>query len=563
MTSQEIHQIIINKGRGSWNFLKFTLPTEYKKIANCPGRTFPEKAYNYTHLSEPEKCIVCSEPARFTTYENGYTQYCCKKCYETVHGEKIRTAQQRGAYKNVGQKAKETFLKNGGSYEEVVKKQQQTMMSRYGVKNAGQMEDRIEKVKKSNIKKYGTEKNPLLTDSMIHRHKSGDVGFNSKKFKLFLSENNVINSSQLPHVKKIKSMKNLDIVVKRLLSLGSRLEGIVEPMFTRDNYFGSREGKYLFKCCKCNSEFNDTLINGKIPRCTKCYPLYAEKSFAQKEIFLYLQSLGLECLYNDRKTLGGLELDIYIPAQKIAIEYHGLYWHSELNGKDKHYHINKLTKCESLGIRLIQIFDDEWIHLQSIIKSRLKYICTIHTSNISARKCEIKEISAKEKNNFLYKHHIQGEDKSKIKIGAFYENKLIAVMTFGGLRRALGAIAKQDEFELMRFCTSNKSQGISSRLLSFFIKNYHPKKIISYADRRWSNGNLYEVLGFKKISDGTPNYWYLDKKMNRIHRYTYRKNVLQKKLPIFNPALTEWQNMQLNGFDRIWDCGSLKYSMVF
>lgn len=56
---------------------------------------------------------------------------------------------------------------------------------------------------------------------------------------------------------------------------------------------------------------------------------------------------------------------------------------------------------------------------------------------------------------------------------------------------------------------------------------------------------------------------YLDKnRTTRMHRYSFRKNVLSKKLPIFDSALTEWQNMQLNGYDRVWDCGNLKYEIV-
>lgn len=97
-----------------------------------------------------------------------------------------------------------------------------------------------------------------------------------------------------------------------------------------------------------------------------------------------------------------------------------------------------------------------------------------------------------------------------------------------------------------------------------FTKNYNPQKIVSYADRRWtySKTNLYDKLGFVKIDDGIPNYWYIDNTWERIHRFNFRKNVLNEKLQNFDENLTEWENMQINGYDRIWDCGHLKYELT-
>jgi len=116
------------------------------------------------------------------------------------------------------------------------------------------------------------------------------------------------------------------------------------------------------------------------------------------------------------------------------------------------------------------------------------------------------------------------------------------------------------EYELLRFSTSKRVVGISGKLLSYFITNYNPTKIITYADRRWSIGNLYEKIGFTFIHNSVPNYWYFKVgEDRRWHRFNFRKDQLPKKLPIFDPSLTEWENMQLNGYDRIWDCGNMKF----
>ena len=63
-----------------------------------------------------------------------------------------------------------------------------------------------------------------------------------------------------------------------------------------------------------------------------------------------------------------------MPKLHIAIEYNGLRWHSEEFNKDKNYHLNKLIKCNEKGIRLIQIFEDEWIEKQEIVLKKIKHI---------------------------------------------------------------------------------------------------------------------------------------------------------------------------------------------
>jgi hypothetical protein len=328
-----------------------------------------------------------------------------------------------------------------------------------------------------------------------------------------------------------------------------------------ENEYSSTKLKYKFKCNICQNIFYDDITNGRLPRCLICHP--HQKSNSETEIYQYLKSIyDGEILRGNKTVLDGKELDIYIPDKNIAIEFDGLMWHSEIFGKkDKNYHLNKTKECEKKGIRLIHIFEDEWINKKEIAKSRLLHILNLKKDKkIYARNCTTKEITSNLKNEFLLLNHMQGTDNSSISIGAFFENELVSVMTFGALRRALGnKTSPKNEYELMRFVTGKNVVGISSKLLSHFIKTYRPTKIVSYADRRWSIGNLYEQIGFKKISDGTPNYWYIDNRQHRYHRFGFRKNILHKKLKIFNIKLTEWQNMQLNGYDRIWDCGSLKY----
>lgn len=71
------------------------------------------------------------------------------------------------------------------------------------------------------------------------------------------------------------------------------------------------------------------------------------------EIFLetFLKNNKIEYLRKNKTIIKPLELDFYIPSENIAIEFNGIYWHSEITGqKNKNYHLNKTELCEKQGI---------------------------------------------------------------------------------------------------------------------------------------------------------------------------------------------------------------------
>lgn len=314
-------------------------------------------------------------------------------------------------------------------------------------------------------------------------------------------------------------------------------------------------------CKKCGTEFHprpDNLIHFK----TGC-PICNTSSGTSKpetEIFEYIKKLNEKAIRNTKKIIPPYEIDIFIPEKNIGIEFNGLYWHSERiinksNRNGKNYHLDKLKLAQEKNIRLIQIFEDEFTHKKEIVINRLKHMLGFYERSIGGRKTIVKEVSSGEKNIFLNTYHIQGTDNSSIKIGAYYKDELISVMTFGKKRIALGN--KSDGYELLRFATKFgiKGQGIASRLFSYFIKNYSPKSIVTYSDKRWNTGNLYKQLGFEYSHSSNPNYWYIEKD-RRLHRFGFRKSVLNERLDFFDSNLTEYENMLRNGYDRIWDCGN-------
>jgi hypothetical protein len=262
-----------------------------------------------------------------------------------------------------------------------------------------------------------------------------------------------------------------------------------------------------------------------------------------------------------------MELDIYIPSKGIAIEYDGIWWHSEMvGGKNKIYHLSKTEECESKNIHLLHIFEPDWALKKDIVKNRLKHLLMNSKRSIYARRCMIREISAEDKKLFLTNNHLQGNDVSSVRLGAYYNDKLVSVMTFGKRRVCMGGRSAENEYELLRFCNGEERViGIAGKLFAYFIKTYHPSKIISYADRRYSSRDtFYSKIGFSLVSATPPNYWYFNLQNVKClyHRFNFRKSELPRKLPSFDATLSEWENMKNNGWDRIWDCGNLKYEWI-
>lgn len=296
------------------------------------------------------------------------------------------------------------------------------------------------------------------------------------------------------------------------------------------------------------------------PECAK----QMSSSRAEKEISTFLKELGITVKTHVRSILNdGNELDIFIPEKKVAIEYDGLYWHCEKNKENKNYHLEKTEECIKSGIRLIHIFEDEWVYKRSIVESRLKNILGITPKRIYARKCNIKEISYLQSKKFLEENHIQGNCVSKYNYGLYYNNELVSVMTFGRRRNCLGKRKenkKDNEYELLRFCNKIDTTviGGASRLLKYFINSIRPENIVSYADRRWSVGELYKRLGFKETNKSAPSYFYVigDKRYNR---FSFRKDVLVKEG--YDKNKSEHEIMLERNIYRIYDCGTIVYKL--
>lgn len=334
----------------------------------------------------------------------------------------------------------------------------------------------------------------------------------------------------------------------------SRISPYCIPNFTFSDYSGVSDEKYSFTCKVCYNVFNDSIDNGKFPLCTICNSMKKE----ELEIYDYIKTItGEEIITRTRDVISPLELDIYIPSKKIAIELNGIFWHSENKGKSRQYHLNKTKLCNTLGIELIHIYDHEWKTRTDIIKSILQNkISPARNKKIYARNCHIKELDSAHCAEFLSDNHVQGTANASVRLGLFHNDILVQVLTFSKSR-----FSKKYEYEMVRFCSKKYHTVIGglSKLFKYFVKLKTPSSIVTFADRRFFTGNSYTSIGFEFDSHTLPNYYYFITPSKLESRINYQKHKLKNILPTFNENLSEWENMKNNRYDRIWDCGNSKF----
>jgi hypothetical protein len=188
-----------------------------------------------------------------------------------------------------------------------------------------------------------------------------------------------------------------------------------------------------------------------------------------------------------------------------------------------------------------------------IIKKKIRHILGKSIDpTLYARKCKLKCILIEEKKSFLNQYHIQGNCNSSLNLGLYYEEDLVAVMAF----------QKSDlNYELTRYATKYNVVGGFSKLLEFFKRNYDWEQIVTFADLRWHNGDVYHKSGFVVDKILRPDYSYVIKN-KRYHKFNFRHDRLQKLFPNkYDPSLSERENMEKIGIDRIYDCGKIRFVM--
>jgi len=411
----------------------------------------------------------------------------------------------------------------------------------------------IEKCKQGNITYYNNrtqdekdQRNKNIQDSL-----NNTISFLSKEQRKDKFSNKV--HKQKAYNNQLKYCKQNNITV----------------LFTFEDY-NVHKANLEYSCNKCNNIIKITKSTGTpVANCDKCNPAVVQKSKEQRKVYEFLQNFSNSLKYNDRSILKNKEIDIYDFNNKIAIEYDGLYYHSSgypfishLRNIDKDYHLNKTEECENNNIKLFHIFENEWTNKKTkIIWQSMLSNSLGKSSRIFARKTEVKEVGAKSAKIFLENNHLQGHCNSSIKIGLYFNSELVSLMTFGKPR-----FNKKYQWELIRF--TNKINisviGGASKIMKYFERTYHPENIISYANRRWSTGNLYEKIGFNFLTNTPPNFFYFQANVKElIPRYKMQKHKLKDMFNNYDNKLSAEKNIYNNKFRKIYDCGNKLYVKTF
>lgn len=489
---------------------------------------------------ENHVCPICGKACGFHSHSSKknprWNLFCSNECKYSPLGKQImnfsirRTKEEKYSsheeyVKKTNEKRKQTNLEKFGTdnpfkSKEIKDKIRRTNIERYGVENPNQNKDILKKRKQTNLERYGVE-NP----------------FQSKEIK-----EKILKTSRT--IRYNYFLKKLEL--KKII-----------PLFGFEDYVSTKSGeKRKFKCEQCGNEFELEIgkTNFEIRKIRCPNSIHKTSSCEERAVGDWIESYNI-LIERNKKFFYGLgnsfEADIYIPEYKLAIEYNGLYWHSNLN-HDKNYHYNKWKFFKEQNIDCIQIFENEWRDKQEIVKSIIKNHLSLN-EKIYARKCIIKEISNNEYELFLEQNHIQGYCNARIKLGLYYNDELVEVMSFSKPR-----FNKKYDWENIRTCTKigYNVVGGFSKLLNFFRKNYKGS-IVSYIDSRYFNGNGYIKNGFQNIGHSYPNYFYFKTQENILYnRIEFQKHKLKDKLEIYDENLSEKENMFLNNYLLIYDCGN-------
>lgn len=317
-----------------------------------------------------------------------------------------------------------------------------------------------------------------------------------------------------------------------------------------ENYINDAQKIIVVECNGCGKQFQGSLRSLQRGKCFSCSP---GGSAAQEELAKWIESLGFVVTRNIRKTLNGLELDIFIESKKIAIEYNGLYWHSHVN-KTQGYHNNKTLSAEQAGVKLMHVFEDEWRDRRNIIQSMISSRLGISQTTIAARKCTVRQLTKAERKTFFEENHADGDVTSVNSWGLINDEGQIVY----GISVRKPFHKKHHGIEIARCCPklNHNVPGGLSRLMKYVKKWSNEngyKKIVTYVDHRWGGtGNGYKHAGFKEISKTPPRFWWTDFE-NRYNRFKFKADSSE--------GLTEAQVAESAGVVKIWGCENFVFEL--
>jgi len=334
-------------------------------------------------------------------------------------------------------------------------------------------------------------------------------------------------------------------------------------------YLGAKKAVSL-KCNTHNEIFTQTPgehLSGKNP-CTKCNHMKS----SQEDYIANFLSKFTTVIRRDRTVISPKELDIYMPELNLAIEYCGMYWHSSFNAEDeakfKTKHIDKYRLAAKAGVRVITIYEHEWLTRRKQILRLLRNAINASKGRVFARKCTVVKVAHTEAVKFFEGYHPQGGAGSGTNFGLYWKGKLVSCMRF-----TLGVNDRGSNtnrvWTLSRYASRVTVVGGASRLFKAFVSEYDPSTVKSFSDNRYFAGGMYAQLGYEMESESDADYSVWSQKTNTLKpKSNYQRRTLAARqkdqgvdvdfIAKTDPR-TEKEVTYAMGCGRIYDCGKKKW----
>lgn len=545
-------------------------------------------SYILKRQSEQLRCVACMKPLEIKVSIPRASRYCSVKCSHS--SIEVKEKRKKTSIKRYG-------VDNPSKSNQVKQAIQETSLERYGVDNPSKSNQARARISSAN-KQNAQQRMAAAADTVMRRygvdHISQLDSVKDKKQQTFENNYGVDHFFKTPEFKhkmhqqwqerygvdnpsKSNQVKQKIKETKRKRYGDSAYNNREQANCTMNDKYGTHSSRRHWststtKVMQSKDLLSNVAKNKTVNNIADLYgiaPTTVRSAFSRYNINNYisrknqyeafvqdiLDNAGILYHHNSRKELNGLEIDFLIPDCSLGIELNGHFWHSELMGKDRNYHLNKTKQAQEQGLQLIHVWDFQIDKNPDLIKSMILHRLGRAEITVYARNTSITELSPSAYRRFLDDNHIQGSMNSKYKYGLVFNNNLVAVMGFGNSR------FNRNTVELHRFCVAQNYSvvGGASKLFNHFLKmNTSVTTVESFALRDVSNGTLYTKLGFKKISETPPNYFYFKSRVV-YNRLQFQKHKLVKKLENFDNSLTEWENMKNHGYNRFWDTGSIKY----
>src|SRR5574337_1372 len=487
----------------------------------------------------------CGKKLEFRHNHKNYARFCSSAClnHDSDVIKKRNISYSKVDKDVIRKKIKLTCLKKYGTdyacqSKAIRQKIENTCLQKYGIRtpfNKGKIRDKIERL---NLKRYGV-KNQFMYGSSQFKNLMVDR-YGSDNYNKTTDGRCKVSLIHSLSYNKDKFFKRMEHILKQ--------ENVI-PLFNIDDYSGIINDM-KWKHLSCGNTFIDTLDNGNIPSCPICW---GSRSHLEAIVKKWFVGCTENVQFSNRSIIKPYELDIVFPNKKLAVEINGSYWHNADSNTIPL--LEKYNMAHKAGYRLIHLWDYEIKNKPHQVKSILMASIGKFDNIIYARECTVKKINWSAVKDFINRNHIQGAGKpTSLNYGLFYNDKMVSLMTFGKRR-----FDNNDGCELYRYCNELNTCVIGGA--SKLFKHAPKQPIISYCDRRLFSGNVYIKLGFTEKSLSKPGYvWY--NKHNVLNRLKTQKHKL-KKMPNYDPELTEDKIMKSNGYMKLIDCGQIVYTRGF